>query len=908
MIKVNVNGEAHDLEADIDDVVVDVLRDRLGLTGTKLTCGAGVCGTCTVLLDGEPVVGCLTPAVAVAGRHVETIESVAARSHPVVRAFAVHNALQCGFCTPGFVVEAAAFHDRWRAEHGPIEPCDADVAAALAGHLCRCGAYPEILAAVRAACAGDFDAGTGHDPEEPRGPRREAIEKVAGQALYTVDVRLGGQLEGLILRSPHAHARVVAVDLSAAMTVDGVHAAVDLTPDGGMVRYIGCEVAAVAAVDRRTAHAALRRIAVIYEPLPAVVGMAAARADGAPTVYATGSRRPPPAGERRPNPAPWRGNLHGPVGAFSTRRRVVRRLVRRARAAGDPLLVEGVFRAEAQQHTAFEPHAAVARWGGDSLEVYVSTQGVSHLAREIAKRFRLPEDKVRVHAEHVGGGFGAKQELGPEVVAAVELARAAGVPVRVVFDRLEELSVAGYRPAAEIELSLLTDREANLRALRVAAYADAGVAIGSSIAALARLTYPARAKELIDYDVVTNASPGSPFRGPGGPLTCFAVEQAVDEAARRLGRDPITLRQRWDPDPLRQRLYRWAAALPTWRERATLARTGRFRHGVGVAAANWFYFWQSGCEVELSVEDGRLVAATATQDIGTGSRSVLANVIAGAFGLDPSEVEIRLGDSRLAPGPRSGGSSTTATIVPAALDAAQRLKCQVAARLATPIRRTVIPTEGIQHEGTLLSWREAITHANGMRVVAGRPGDDRRLGRRAVAAFGGAGMIGRGYIWLLRLMLHLRTGRGYPGAVHVAEVEVDTRLGRTRVLKVHAGLAVGRPAAHELAASQARGAIIQGIGYALYEQREVDPHTGLVLTAGLEDYRIPGIADIPEIDLHFDPAGFEHVAGGGVGLGEVSTLPVAAAIANAVNDAIGARPYEIPIRPDRLLALIGGTP
>jgi xanthine dehydrogenase YagR molybdenum-binding subunit len=889
-----VNGETHDLPVGADDTVVDVLRDRLDLTGTKLVCGSGVCGACTVLLDGDPVAGCLLPAAAVQGRTVDTVEGIAANAHPVVRAFAACNALQCGFCTPGFVVEAAAFHDRWQAGHGRVEPPDAEIAAAFAGHLCRCGAYPEIYEAVRAACAGRFDAAG-----VPSGPRLEAVAKVSGAARYTVDIHRDGQLEGLIVRSPHPHARVVAMDLSAALAMEGVHAAVELLGRDRVVRYVGQEVAAVAAVDRRTAKAAAALVRVTYEPLPAVIGMPAARAAGAPEVYAVGRRRPPPAAEGLPAPARWRGNVRGPVATLSVRRRRVRRLVTRARAGGDPLLVEGLFRAEAQLHTAFEPHAAVAWWSGDELTVEVSTQAVTHLADEIAKRFGLAVGRVRVRAEHVGGGFGAKQELTPETVAAILLARAAGAPVRLALDRLEELSVTGYRPAAEIEVSLLAGPDADLRALRVVAHADAGVAVGNVIAGLARLIYPAPAKELLDYDVVTNVGPGAPFRGPGGPLTCLALEQAVDEAARRLGQDPIALRRRWDPNPSRQRLYRWAQSLPAWQDRAVLPRSGRFRRGVGTAAANWFYWWRTGCRVALSIDSGRLVVSTAVQDIGTGSRSVLARTVAEAFDIPPSSVDVQLGDSRLARGPSSGGSSATATIAPAALDAADRLKARLAARLGGSVEPA-----GIRRTSGLLPWTEALAEVDGLRVVSKRPEDDRRLGRRTTAAFAGAGLVGAVYPWLGRFLSHVRTGRGYTAAVAVAEVEVDTRLGRTRVLAVHCGVAAGRLAVPELAAAQVRGGIIQGTGYALYEQRETDPHTGLVLSAGLEDYRIPGIADVPDIDLHFDEDGFAHVPTLGVGLGEVSTMPIAAAIANAVRDATGVRCYEIPIRPDRLLAAL----
>jgi xanthine dehydrogenase YagR molybdenum-binding subunit len=894
MVTVVVNDEVRELETDPAATAVDVLRDGLGATGTKLVCGAGVCGACTVLLDGVPVVSCLLPASAVDGRKVTTVEGMT--RHPVTRAFAAHNGLQCGFCTPGFVVEAAAFHDRWRAENTGV-PDEATVTAALAGHLCRCGAYPEIVAAVRAACAGDFD-----EPGRPMGPRVEAGAKVTGEAKYTVDIRHEGQLEGRILRSPYASARVTTMDLTPALALDGVRAAVRLLPEDGFVRFIGQEVAAIAAVDRATAERALAAVAVSYDVRPAVIGIAAATAPDAPQVYGEGPRKPPNAGEGAPMPVPWKGNIRGPVGAFSTGRRRVRRRLAAARTSQDPLLIEGTFQTEAQMHTAFEPHAATARFVGDVLEVHLSTQSVAQSAADLAKLFGLPRERVRVLAEHVGGGFGAKFGVTAETIAAVKLAQESSAPVRVAFDRLEELSVAGYRPSARIELALLAGPDANLRALRLAAYADAGVAVGSTIAGLARLIYPVRAKELLDYDVVTNMSPGAPFRGPGGPLTCFALEQAIDEAAIRLGRDPIALRQKWDPDPLRQRLYRWAAGLPLWRDRSSLARTGRFRRGVGIAAANWMYYWETGTAVELTVESGRIVVRTAVQDMGTGSRSVLAHAVAGVFGLAPTDVEVRLGDSNLPRGPISGGSRTTATVGPAARDAAERLQGLVARRLGgrpEPL--------GVRRRGELVSWATALAEADGITVTSKRPPDDRRLARRALPPYPGGGVVGAGLVLMQRLMGHLETGRGSTGSVHIAEVEVDTRFGRTRVLRMHAGLAVGRLAVPDLALAQVRGSIIQGVGYALYEQRDADPTTGLVLTAGLEDYRIAGIGDVPEIEVHFDPTGFEHVPGQGVGLGEVSTLPVAAAIANAVHDATGVRAYELPIRPDRLLSWMDGV-
>jgi xanthine dehydrogenase YagR molybdenum-binding subunit len=316
------------------------------------------------------------------------------------------------------VVEAVAFHDRWRREMGTLAPSTAEIGAALAGHLCRCGAYANILRAVAEACAGRFDG------EATTSPRLEARDKVTGAAHYTVDVRHDGQLEGCILR-----ARV----------------------------------------------AALAAIAVTYTPLPAAIGPDAARAPGAAIAF--GSRGMLANASEGPIlPVRWRGNLRGPSAAFSFRARRARRWVRAARRATDPWLVEGTFHTAVQQHTALEPHAAVARFDGDRLTLHVSTQAVSHVHSQIAKRLAL------------------------DAVA---------------------------RPRR------------SLKAVSLTAYADTGVSVNSTIAGLGRLIYPAKAKHLADFDVVSNLPPAAPFRGPGGPPMAFALEQAIDEAALRLKTDPI---------------------------------------------------------------------------------------------------------------------------------------------------------------------------------------------------------------------------------------------------------------------------------------------------------------------------------------------------------------------------------
>jgi xanthine dehydrogenase YagR molybdenum-binding subunit len=376
----------------------------------------------------------------------------------------------------------------------------------------------------------------------------------------------------------------------------------------------------------------------------------------------------------------------------------------------------------------------------------------------------------------------------------------------------------------------------------------------------------------------------------------FALEQAVDEAALRLQLDPIALRQRWDSDPNRGRLYDWASALPVWRNRPTAGtQTARFRRGVGVASGYWLYLWQPGSRAELAVESGRLVARTAIQDIGTGSRTVIANTIAHEFGLEPHEIDVRIGDSNLPEGPGSGGSRTTASVIPPMLLAVEKLKTEIQRHA----KRRPAP-------GSNAPWRNLIAASPDLKVATVRPEDSRPMVPGIRSPLKEAGLIGTIFGFMMRRLSNIVVGAGVPSSVQVIEVEVDTWLGHVRVLSAHSGIAVGKIAAPMLARSQAAGSIIQGVGYALYEAREVDPRTGDVLTAGMEDYRIPGIADTPPIDVHFDEAGFDHVLGGSVGIGEVATVPTSPAIANAIHNAIGVRLTEIPVRPDRLIAALKG--
>ncbi|MCH9681710.1 MAG: molybdopterin-dependent oxidoreductase [Deltaproteobacteria bacterium] len=878
-VSTKVNGQTHRLEVHPDDSALDVVRSQLGLTGCKLGCGHGACGACTMQVDGTPVATCLLPATSLHGRAVTTVEGVGAGGlHPVQRAFMAEDAMQCGYCTSGFIVEATAFHDAWRAEHGAREPTKEQVAEAMAGHLCRCAAYVQIYAAIQGACAGRFDG-------EVEAPRYDAREKVTGKAKYTVDQQPDGLLIGKALHSPYAHAVVTKLDWSAALAMPGVEGAVDLLTESRRVRYAGQEIMALAAIDERTALAAIEAVVVEYDVKPAVIGMDAARAVGAEVVYPKrGDRKHPPNSSEGPLlPEGWSGNLRGPLGLFSKQRRVARANIERARKDGT--VFEGTFRTQVQCHTALEPHVALAQWEGtDKLTVHISTQAVALKAEEVAERWGLRRDDVRVLAPYVGGGFGAKGTLTHEVVVAVALAQVCDAPVIYGLDRRSEIMIGGNRPGAEIEMSLATDAGGSMTAMRSITHSDSGVAVGGVVSIMHRIIYPEAPRELVDYDVTNHAPPGKPFRGPAGPQAYFALEQAVDHIAHVRGEDPVAVRRRWDPNPARNALYDWVDTLPEWTGRpAHKADRGRYRRGIGIAGAAWFAFVEPKSRIQIDASPDGIVVTTASQDIGNGTRTIIAKTIAESLGVGMYDIDLRIGDSRYVHGAWSAGSRTTSSVVPPSKHAAEQLKEELVDIAAKHFRLkgAVAVPGGVAHEGGKVPWSEVLAISPKITVIGRRKRDE-----------GG---------YAVPQIMGLATERAVSASLQVVEVEIDTRLGRLSIPRTWAGYGVGRIVSPTLARSQAQGGVLQGISYALYEERRLDPTHGYLLSAGLEDYRIAGIGDVGEIHIHFEESGYEKVRGRSVGLGEIVTLAPAAAIANAVFDATGWRPHELPLRPDRVM-------
>ena len=880
-LRLTLNGQDMSVGAP-PETVIDLLRDKLGLTGTKLLCESGGCGACTVLVDGVPTETCKLASQDVAGRSVTTIEGITpdVGLDPVQRALIAYDAIQCGYCIPGIVVAARAYVDGWKALRGTARPEIHDVAGALDGHLCRCGAYPAIIGAIQAASAGEFD-----DPAPVAG-RPDAPAKVTGAARFTVDIQLPGMLHGRILRSTEPHADVVAVSTIGAEQIPGVAAIIDLLGKNRRVHYVGQPIAAVAATDLATAKRAVAAIEVTYEPLPFAVGIAAARAPDAPDLI--GRRFVLTSNYEAAYFAatlPRQGNMRGPMSLLAKRRFTARKRVEAARADGDDLLVAGTWTAASQTHAAPEPHAAVASWDGDLLTVYLSTQSVSESAKQLAKRLGLDRENVRVVAEHVGGAFGAKQGLPEPGLTAALLSQAASAPVRLVHDVAEELAYGGYRPGAQMDLAVLGSTDGDLRAVTAAAYMDSGDSAGQTVAGTMRFSYPGPPMSLLDYDVVSNGAPAKPFHAPGAPVALFALETAIDELAERLGSDPIEMRRGWEPRSGRMALYEWAASHPLWLKRSDADRNGDTLRGVGVAFGTWHYAYDPATKVRVRTTDTGLVVETGTQEIGTGTTHSLAVAVAEAFGVPSGDVEVRIGDSKLGHGPTTSASRTTPALVPTAQAAAAELRIGLVefANQNLGLDGATAVQGGLNHAGEFVPWADLWPRLQGRSTTKKRPREE-HIPVTPVAVAGA------------------KLGWGITDAAHIVVVDVDCASGEVRVTDAAVALAAGPIHTPQQAISGVHGAFARGLGEALLEARITDPATGIVTTDSYAEYRLLTMSEMPNVEVTFLEDTYDYTPAGVSGIAELAITSIPAAAANAVADATGWRPRRIPITPQDVLA------
>lgn len=882
-VQVFCNGEERSIRASPDTSALQAIREQLALTGAKPACGTGVCGACTVLVDGAPRASCVTPATSLQGLTVTTVEGLASgpgvsQLHPVQRAFLAEDAIQCGYCTPGMVTTAAAFHDRWRAAHGNAEPTAEAIAAALEGNLCRCGAYPAITRAVASACRGE------HDGRQVSYMRMEGPAKVTGAARFTVDHVAEGMLHGAVLRSAVAHGIVRGIDDSGARATAGVAATTALVSEGAPVRYVGQPLWAVAAETEAAARTAVELVMLEIQPLQALLSDSEAQDPAVPHLYGP---REAPLMHDLPGPASkLEGNVRGPVSrSLGVSPGAARRALKNADALQNTVHA-GTWRTQSRLHGALEPHAALARFQpsetGATIEVWASTEGCSELAAALADHFELEPENVTVHAEHVGGGFGGKRGLQPEVLAAATLSREARAPVRMVWSPEVEMTTGAVGAAQVAQVSLAVGAEGTLEGLSMGVEHHAGSTVGGATSTLGRQLYDAP-KHLTDTDVVTNLPPAKPMRGDGA-AAIFALEGAVDQLARDTNQSPIALRRQWEPDLARQRLLDWVDGLEAWQQRNEVATIDpRFRTGIGVAMASWFHRWDADTQVALEASSAGITARIAAVDAGTGTRSLIAATVAQALGVHNTDIGVEIGRSLLPHGPPSGEGLVAASVVPAAEHAVEQLLEVLVDRAEAQGIEGVSTPAGLEKaDGTVLRWRELLVDRPPIWVVGRRRRDHHGLRLQPPQS-------------------RVRYGRGGPSIVQVSAVRVDTLMGRVHVTEAWVGLAAGRTVVPELVHSQIEGAVVQGIGASLFEARRLHPSTGHVLTHDLEHYRIAGFADTPPIHVHLDAEPVEHVRGGALDIWELAALPGPASIANAVCDAIGTRPRDLPLTPARVL-------
>ncbi len=690
-------------------------------------------------------------------------------------------------------------------------------------------------------------------------PRLDGLAKVTGAAKYTMDVQPEGMAVAGFVISPHAHAKVTAVDTSKAEALPGV-LAVKAWP-GRRVTYAGQAVAAVCAETRPVLDDALAAVRVTYEVLPHAVTTEDALKEGAPKVD-----------PRSTVPSFDEGASRNPDEA--------RRLVEQA-----PLVVGGTWRTQIQTHSCLEPHGVVCRLDGDgSATVWASTQGTSTM-KSLGRPLGVG-GRVRVLTPHMGGGFGSKFGAQPWDVVVAEFAKELNRPVHGMLPRRQEHLVGGNRPDSIQRLKLAGAADGTFRALVGETYGTAGNGAGGAGCANTKV-YDIPAIAMKQATVPTFTMRGAAFRAPGHPQGVFALEGLIDLFCHEGKLDPLTVRRKNDPHPIRKIQWGLGAERIGWarnRRKVPGSDPGIVQRGVGCAASIWYQRGGGRWNVIVRVEkDGTVTVMNGAQDIGTGTRTVLALMVAEELGIAPARIQVRIGDTDYPPGPPSGGSKTTPSLAPAAREAGLRAREGLA--------RLVSESWGVDPS--------QVTAEKGVFRAPGDGGTHQATFDEACKLVGDEGLEVRGQ------RRPNYAGIGDTAGCQFAQVAVDTETGVIRVEKVVAVHDAGRIIDTLTARSQVNGGVIQGIGYALYEEKRLDIPTGDMVNADLDTYRITGMEDVPEIDVVLTSVASGFNNAGVMGLGEPTTVPTSAAVANAVFNALGVQLRELPMTPARVLAALG---
>ncbi|MBK7877388.1 MAG: xanthine dehydrogenase family protein molybdopterin-binding subunit [Planctomycetes bacterium] len=680
--------------------------------------------------------------------------------------------------------------------------------------------------------------------------------KVTGRARYTHDVRLPGMVYARLLCCPYPSAEVT-IDVQDALKLPGVEAAIVLETK---TRFLGQPIAVVAGRTSDHADDALRALKVTYKPLPWAVDRAQALAEGAPNVRKNGNKGKP-----------------GQNGD---------RAEAEAAIAAAPAKLEATYSVPVQHHASLETHGVVIDYrGGEEATVYISTQWTFAAVGQVAELLGLKANQVTAIVEHMGGGFGSKFDLGSEGAVACRVAKELKKPVHLMLRRPDEFVMAGNRSGNRVTYKAGMNADGTLAGLVANAEKFGGLGDGS----MARPPYVYSAGKTYSevVAVYTNTDSNRAMRAPGHPQASFGMEAVLDELAYQLGLDLLEVRKANLKDKVWHRQLERVAKEIGWFEHPHRTKpgpnSGGKELGIGFGISTWGGGGSGGteCDVQLA-KDGSVTVSVGTQDLGTGSRTLVTAIVAEEFGLQLGDVVARIGNSRLPSATGSGGSTTTGSLSPAVKDAAWNARNAFAEHLA-PILKT----------------EAALVRFAGGKVFSQANPNAAMTWKQACATLRDAGLNAHGK-WDKDRAAALM-GNGVHGA-QAAKVEVDTLTGRVRVLEMVGIQDCGLPINRTAVRSQLNGGMVQSLSYALFEERVIDPVLGLALNANFEDYKLAGPSEIPKMTSIIDD---DDQRSATIGMAEPAIVPGHSAIANAVHNACGARVRDLPLTPDKVLAALG---
>ncbi len=710
--------------------------------------------------------------------------------------------------------------------------------------------------------------------------RLDGYDKVSGTAVYTFDVVLPRMAHAKILRCPYAHAVVKSINTKKAEELDGVYNIFTYKniPKIGWerdttylfdshLRYEGDEVASVAADSEETAYRALKLIEVEYEELPFVVDAEDAMKAKAPKLYES-------------------GNILGEPRKYE--RGDAENGLKEADA-----VVEDTFRTQVVVHNPTEVHCSVANWDGGQLTVYDSTQGIHMVREKVASSLGMDENDVRVLTKYMGGGFGSKLETGKYTVIAALHSKKIGRPVKLTLDRKEMNLSVGNRPDSFQKLTAAAKKDGTITVLKQYSYGAVGAYPSNAGCSWPLKTlYRSPNCSTEEVNVFINAGKARAFRAPGNVQNIFALESLIDELAEKIDMDPLDFRMKniadidqvynipYTSKKLKEAYIQGAEAIGWYKRRKPAGSSkGSIKTGIGMASQIWWGGGGPPAGVTLRLnKDGSVNIAAGSQDIGTGTYTIIAQVAAEILEIPISRIAVGLGDT--ASGPycgSSGGSTTAPSVSPAVRDAAERTKEKL---LSAASAIWEVPVEQLTYkEGKVINKGKALTI----------PEILDKLDKPVLITEGAREENKKNYIV-------------QSFGAQFAEVEVDIDTGKVRVLKIIAAHDIGRVLNRKTLENQFHGGIMQGLGYALMEKRVIDRNTGKVLTTDLHNYKMPTVADVPEIEVIIVSEGDPLISNTGVkGIGEPAIIPTAGAIANAVYNALGVRIKSLPITPDKIL-------